>query len=290
MSQTLEAPAGFDAALSAANDRALQAAEDAPQDTVESPAPTQEEPTPPAEEQAAEPAAEEKPPVSTAIAGPSREWLELGERKGVPTQLLMAARDDAQVKDFIRMFDGLADEPEPEPKPADELWDVKDEEFDPTDPIHRVAKKAAEKIKQLEGTIEKLTATTGNILKQKEIEQLISHEKAFDSALDELKFGTAGAPERQQLWGVAKAIADATPGMSYAQAAKAAYYATNADSLIQKARQEAQQQQLSALDKQKQETLGGGPAQPAPVKEPTGPDKFRELLDRVDKRAREADY
>lgn len=289
MPATIEAPepaqppelSPFQQALAAANARAEEE-------------PTQEAPEAPHEPEAAAVETSPAPAAAPAPTGPSPEWKAIAESRGVPPEMLALARDDNQVQQYIALLEGVVAKEQPQPQPAEERkspWLLNEEEFDPTDPTHRQLKAAVEHIDRLEKTLEEKltkisTATTG-LIKQRQAEEQLAKESDYDAGLDALNMPELGASkslQRRQAYTVFEALLAANPATPRQELAKRAALATFPE-LVTK---QAQQAQLAALKNQESETLGGGPAKPAPKKEPTKQEDFRAFLREKSRKAREA--
>jgi hypothetical protein len=292
-----DAKAEFRAALAAANARgedrtADKASEEIPGDDDASQA---TETT--AEEQVA--TVDETAPVETASveetkpAGPSREWLQFALEQNVPRELLSLARDDKQVEEYVLAFgahEGVEDEPAKAATPALEFkLPISDEDFDATDPVHVSLKALAEvqskAIADLKAEIATIRGATGNLVQERQMKETIAREQDYDTALDALgldALGKSGSDQRKAAWATFVALEKALPNVPRAEVAKRAALSTFPDLVAAKAKTA----QLDALKTQQQQTIGGGPAKPAPKHEPTPKEKFHDNLRAAFERAK----
>jgi hypothetical protein len=278
--ETTETTNDFTATLAAAMERGEAAPVE--EEVVEEAEPTEgEEAEQPAETPAAavvEPPKEEPKPTAPTLAP---EWISEAVRLNVPRELLKFAKTNDDVQQMIVEF---GDQPEPEAAPAAE-FPIAADDFDATDPVHRALKLIWEENQQLRGDLGKVTQSTTGLITERQQAAILAKEAEYDAGMDALnipELGNRGSDARKQAWAAYEFFLERNPGVSKAELAKRAAYATHPH-LITK---QATSAQLEAIAGNQQRTLGAGPSKPPATKPPTPKDQFLAKLDAADRSAR----
>jgi hypothetical protein len=282
-----EAKAAFEATLAAALTRGSGDVDDSPAEEEIKPAdaPTDEVQVAADTSSPAEP---ESP--KAAPAGPSRDWVQFAMEENVPPELIGMARDDKQLEEMVLKFGDHAMGVTAEPavvEPAIKL-PIPEDEFDATDPAHRALKEVVEQsnktISELKAEFDSLKRQTREAAEAEQTKIRIAESEEFNKVFDELKIGAPFSPERHAAFAVYDTLKKAQPSLTREEAMRRAAYTVQPDLLSKQARDA----QLAALKEQSQQTLGGGPAKPAPKTELSPRDKFLTLLKEKNRKALEA--
>lgn len=289
-----EIPADDDASQSTEVDSASE------QDPLPAADPKPQPEVPPADELAdplnPTPTTPDEPAKPTAPAGPTREWLEFALQQNVPRELLKHAVSDEQIQAFILDFgDPLVESPagptEAQQAAAALKLQIKDEDFDPTDPVHLSLKEIVETqnkaLAELRDELKSLRGATGNLVQERTQQELVAKTREFDAVADAFnapELGASMSDQRKASYALFDVLEKTSPNVPRAELMRRAILATH-PTIITK---QATAAQLAALKTQQEQTIGGGPAKPAPKHTPTSRETFLAFLDEKEKKAREA--
>lgn len=270
MSVELEEPAveqtetnAFDALF---DEDQLQA-EDA---TVEE-SPAEETPAP-APETEPEPVAEAKAASTPSSGGVSPAMREAAISQGIPEAAIAMAPDDASLSYLL----ALARTPgnnQPEPEQAAAAWEIPEDEFDSSDPMHKQVKLLTDSFNQqfsaLKTELSKLQQENAGLLKTQNESVLSAVTQRFDGYLDELnapQLGASLSPKRGEVYELWYMMKELHPDVDEKVLAHRAARAVDPE-IVTTAALKKQEEKLSAQSRQ---VLGGGPS-PKTVDKPEDP-------------------